>query len=90
AQYQEFLRCAECCEEAASLSNGTIGRREGKALRLFDELKDEREVAVCHFYMADLALQEQSIPGAPPLSNLVQVVRVEIDLFLDCLFSSLI
>ena len=23
----------------------------GKALRLFDELKDEREVAVCHFYM---------------------------------------
>ena len=24
----------------------------GKALRLFDELKDEREVAVCHFYMA--------------------------------------
>ncbi|CAK9007442.1 Erythroid differentiation-related factor 1 [Durusdinium trenchii] len=104
AQYQEFLRCAECCEEAASLSNGTIGRREGafahlrlavhllvrvptqvtlgrrplselsdrhlgKALRLFDELKDEREVAVCHFYMADLALQEQSIPGAPPLSK---------------------
>lgn len=29
AQYQEFLRCAECCEEAASLSNGAVGRREG-------------------------------------------------------------
>ena len=106
AQYQELLRCAECCEEAASLSNGAVGRREGafahlrlavhlsvrvptqmtlgsrrlalseladrhlgKALRLFDELKDEREVAVCHFYMADLALQEQSIPGAAPLSK---------------------
>eukprot|EP00438_Fugacium_kawagutii_P014310 Skav224022 [mRNA] locus=scaffold3238:67124:106121:- [translate_table: standard] len=29
AQYHEFLRCAECCEEAASLSNGAVGRREG-------------------------------------------------------------
>ena len=30
AQYQELLRCAECCEEAASLSNGAVGRREGQ------------------------------------------------------------
>ena len=27
AQYHDFLRCAECCEEAASLSNGALGRR---------------------------------------------------------------
>lgn len=33
AQYQELLRCAECCEEAASLSNGAVGRREGQGAR---------------------------------------------------------
>ncbi|CAJ1387479.1 unnamed protein product [Effrenium voratum] len=105
-QYQLLLKCAECCEEAAVLSQNALGRREGafahlrlavhllvrvptqatlgarrqslvelsdrhlgKALRLFDELKDEREVAVCHFHMADLVLQEQCMPGAPPLSK---------------------
>ncbi|CAE8650547.1 unnamed protein product, partial [Polarella glacialis] len=110
AQYALFLRAIECCEEAASLSDGEVGRREGdsngafahlrvgvhlsvripfqsklgdsrrdetivdladrhfgKALRCFDELKDEREIAVCHFHMADLALQEERIPGAPPM-----------------------
>merc|ERR1712054_306214 len=107
----------DCCEEAAVLSDNTLGRREGafahlrvgvhlltrvpyqlqlvdsskreetlaelsdrhfsKALRGFDELKEEREVAVCHFHMADLALQELRIPGAPPLSKarLVSALR---------------
>lgn len=107
AQYSLFLRCAETCEEAVRLSDGTLGKREGafahlrlavhlslrvptqgslggrrretiveladrhlgKALRLFDEIKDEREVAVCHFHMADLVLQEQKVPGAAPPSK---------------------
>ncbi|CAE8592262.1 unnamed protein product, partial [Polarella glacialis] len=33
----------------------------------YNQLKDEREIAVCHFHMADLALQEERIPGAPPM-----------------------
>eukprot|EP00931_Biecheleriopsis_adriatica_P064712 TRINITY_DN39437_c0_g1_i3.p1 TRINITY_DN39437_c0_g1~~TRINITY_DN39437_c0_g1_i3.p1 ORF type:complete len:1112 (+),score=235.86 TRINITY_DN39437_c0_g1_i3:149-3484(+) len=108
AQYQLFIRCIECCEEAATLSDGALGRREGsfahlrlavhlsvrvpvqvrldasrredtlaeladkhfgKALRGFDELKDDRELAVCHFHMADLALQEQKMAGAPVMSK---------------------
>mmetsp|Transcript_104655 Transcript_104655/g.197166 ORF Transcript_104655/g.197166 Transcript_104655/m.197166 type:complete len:1365 (+) Transcript_104655:59-4153(+) len=108
-QYRLWLKAIECCEEAASLSDNTLGRREGafahlrvgvhlstrvpvqlhlleasrreetlaeladrhfsKALRGFDELHDEREVAVCHFHMADLALQELRAPGAPALSK---------------------
>eukprot|EP00927_Polykrikos_kofoidii_P047624 TRINITY_DN41885_c0_g1_i1.p1 TRINITY_DN41885_c0_g1~~TRINITY_DN41885_c0_g1_i1.p1 ORF type:complete len:1360 (+),score=211.36 TRINITY_DN41885_c0_g1_i1:72-4082(+) len=44
-------------------------RHFSKALRAFDELKDEREVAVCHFHIADLALQEQRVPGAAALSK---------------------
>ncbi|CAK0872247.1 unnamed protein product, partial [Prorocentrum cordatum] len=42
-------------------------RHLSRALLAFDELRDEREVAVCHFHMADLALQEQRLPGAAPL-----------------------
>jgi len=44
-------------------------RHFGKALCAFDEMHDEREVAVCHFHMADLALQEQKIAGATPMSK---------------------
>lgn len=106
-QYKLWLKAIECCEEAASLSENTLGRQEAafahlrvgvhlltrvplqlhlvdagrreerlaeladrhfsKALRGFDELKDDREVAVCHFHMADLALQELRVPDAPPL-----------------------
>mmetsp|Transcript_39131 Transcript_39131/g.92054 ORF Transcript_39131/g.92054 Transcript_39131/m.92054 type:complete len:1199 (-) Transcript_39131:92-3688(-) len=36
-----------------------------KALLHFDELKDEREVAVCHFHLADLVMKEHSIASAP-------------------------
>lgn len=116
AQYSLWLQAIECCEEAASLSENALGKREGafahlrvgvhlsvrvpcqpqlagsrrgealaelagrhlgKALRLFDELHDEREIAVCHFHMADLALQEQrAAEGAPvPKSRLVAALR---------------
>jgi hypothetical protein len=108
-QYKLWLRAIDCCEEAASLGDNTLGRQEGafahlrvgvhlltrvpfqlhlvdagrreetlaeladrhfsKALRGFDALKDEREVAVCHFHMADLALQELRVPNAAPLSK---------------------
>jgi hypothetical protein len=107
--YGLWLRAIECCEEAARLSDGSLGRAEGafahlrvgvhlscrvpvqthlaetgrkeealaeladkhfsKALRGFDELKNEREVAVCHFHMADLFLQELKVPDALPLSK---------------------
>mmetsp|Transcript_59181 Transcript_59181/g.109360 ORF Transcript_59181/g.109360 Transcript_59181/m.109360 type:complete len:287 (+) Transcript_59181:172-1032(+) len=36
-----------------------------KALRHFDELKDEREVAVCHFHLAGVVVKEQSVSGVP-------------------------
>lgn len=108
-QYQMWAKAVECCEGAAKLSDGALGRREGafahlrigvhlsvrvpgqlqladnrrrmetlseladrhfgKALDGFSALKDEREVAVCHFHMADLALQEQQVPGASPPSK---------------------
>jgi len=116
-QYKLWLQAIECCEEAASLSDKSLGLREGafahlrvgvhlltrvpyqlhlvdaarredtlaelsdrhfsKALRGFDELKEEREVAVCHFHMADLALQELRIPGAAalPKARLVSALR---------------
>eukprot|EP00929_Paragymnodinium_shiwhaense_P007618 TRINITY_DN111527_c0_g1_i1.p1 TRINITY_DN111527_c0_g1~~TRINITY_DN111527_c0_g1_i1.p1 ORF type:complete len:1400 (+),score=334.49 TRINITY_DN111527_c0_g1_i1:633-4202(+) len=48
-------------------------RHFGKALLAFDELKEEREVAVCHFHMADLVLQEHyaraSGSGSPGTSS---------------------
>jgi len=109
SQYGLWLKAIECCEEAASLSENTLGRAEGafahlrvgvhlslrvpgqfyladatrreetladladrhfsKALRGFDDIKDEREVAVCHHHMADLVLQELRVPNAPPLSK---------------------
>lgn len=40
-------------------------RHFGKALLAFGELREEREVAVCHFHMAELVLQERRAPGAP-------------------------
>lgn len=43
------------------------GRHFGKALRAFDELHEDREIAVCHFHMADLALQELRMTGSAPL-----------------------
>merc|ERR1712136_527402 len=60
-QYNLGLQAIECCEEACRLSGNTIG----KALLAFGELREEREVAVCHFHMAELVLQERRAPGAP-------------------------
>lgn len=115
AHYALWLRAIECCEEAATLSENALGRREGafahlrlgvhlsvrlpaqpqlvggrratlaeladrhfgKALRAFDELHDEREIAVCHFHMADLLLQEQRVPNAAPIpkTRLIAALR---------------
>jgi len=116
AQYALWLQVAECCDEAATLSEGQLGHREGafahlrvgvhlsvrvptqaqllnskrqetlaeladrhfgKALRAFDELKDAREVAVCHFHMADLLLREQCMPGvaSPARSRIIAALR---------------
>lgn len=49
----------------------------GKALRAFDELHDEREIAVCHFHMADLFLQERRVLGDAvlPKSRLTSALR---------------
>lgn len=44
-------------------------RHFSKALYGFNELKNECEVAVCHFHMADVLLQEQSREDAPPISK---------------------
>ena len=87
-----LLKAVQCCEEAAALSKGALGRREGafahlrvgvhlsarvpsqarlvggrregslaeledrhfgKALCLLSELREECEMAVCHFHMAN-------------------------------------
>merc|ERR1712203_1145711 len=49
----------------------------GKALRAFDELHDEREIAVCHFHMADLVLQERKVLGTSslPRARLTSALR---------------
>eukprot|EP00930_Biecheleria_cincta_P085098 TRINITY_DN74515_c0_g1_i1.p1 TRINITY_DN74515_c0_g1~~TRINITY_DN74515_c0_g1_i1.p1 ORF type:complete len:1204 (-),score=206.68 TRINITY_DN74515_c0_g1_i1:141-3752(-) len=60
--------CLEGSRRDESLAE-LADRHFGKALRGFDDLKDERELAVCHFHMADLALQEQKVPGAAPMSK---------------------
>eukprot|EP00429_Kryptoperidinium_foliaceum_P095851 CAMPEP_0176252750 /NCGR_PEP_ID=MMETSP0121_2-20121125/35665_1 /TAXON_ID=160619 /ORGANISM="Kryptoperidinium foliaceum, Strain CCMP 1326" /LENGTH=198 /DNA_ID=CAMNT_0017592513 /DNA_START=127 /DNA_END=724 /DNA_ORIENTATION=+ len=63
--WQQVLVDSKRTETLAELAD----RHFGRALRLFDELHEDREVAVCHFHMADLALQELKFPDSPPLSK---------------------